>query len=133
MCSSDLPTDGDALRLVTAWAERELGGRVMVCDPEGRVIAGAPDARATTMADVAPAAVVRAMASHADTGGGGAGAVLGPSSDPARTWVWARMREGEASLGTLVGERLSNRVSQDTFNLIIAVMLLLSGVSLLIK
>ena len=36
-------------------------------------------------------------------------------------------------LGTLVGEQLSNRVSQDTFNLIIAAMLLLSGVSLLIK
>ena len=36
-------------------------------------------------------------------------------------------------LGTLVGEQLSNRVSQDTFNLIIAAMLLLSGVSLLMK
>ena len=35
--------------------------------------------------------------------------------------------------GTWVGERLGNRVSQDTFSRILAVMLMVSGVSLLLK
>ena len=36
-------------------------------------------------------------------------------------------------LGTWLGERLSNRVSHESFNVIIAVMVLLSGASLLVK
>ena len=35
--------------------------------------------------------------------------------------------------GTWVGEKLGNRVSQETFSRILAVMLMVSGVSLLLK
>jgi len=35
--------------------------------------------------------------------------------------------------GTYVGERIGNRISQDTFSKVLAVMLLLSGISVLVK
>ena len=35
--------------------------------------------------------------------------------------------------GTLLGERIGNRISQETFSKVLAVMLLLSGISVLLK
>jgi uncharacterized membrane protein YfcA len=35
--------------------------------------------------------------------------------------------------GTHLGERIGNRISQDTFSKVLAVMLLLSGISVLLK